>query len=171
MDFASSFGFSLIAAPQDSNLSSRSRSRDSADFFNETPLLWFANINHESLEENSSQWRMILNKLSEEEKKKVNRFIFHADRKRALLSILLQRAAVHETFNYRDFDDYKIHRTREVTHSPASKSIVQCLLDSHICLEQAFPVFSIEVTWSLELQCVSSWRLCWHCDSSPCIGM
>ncbi len=115
MDFITTLGLNIIPAPANSQLAaSRSHSSDSADLLNEYPLLWFANINNEGLDESSPRWLEILDKLSEEEHKKVTRFIHHQDRKRALLSILLQRAAIHETFQFRHPDEYQIRRTKEV---------------------------------------------------------
>ena len=59
-------------------------------------------------------WNNLFERLQPHEKDKVKLFIFHEDRKRALLSIMLQRAAVHQTFDVRNHSHYELKRTREV---------------------------------------------------------
>ncbi len=59
-------------------------------------------------------WNNLFERLRPHEKEKVGLFIFHDDRKRALLSIMLQRAAVHHTFDVRNHSHYELKRTREV---------------------------------------------------------
>jgi hypothetical protein len=77
----------------------------------EAPQSWFATIDDvESVDEDSELIRSLL----PEEKQKVKRFRFPDDQKRALLSILLQRALIRETFHVTD-KDYDLVRSREVS--------------------------------------------------------
>jgi hypothetical protein len=77
----------------------------------EAPQSWFATIDDvTSVDEDSELIRSLL----PDEKQKVKRFRFPDDQKRALLSILLQRALIRETFHVTD-EDYELVRSREVT--------------------------------------------------------
>lgn len=77
---------------------------------------WYASIDDvESLDE-GSEWMM---SLLPEEKQKVKRFKFADDQKRALLSILLQRALTRTYFGISDHA-YDLNRSREVSSAITS---------------------------------------------------
>lgn len=71
---------------------------------------WYAKITDPYL----VQYNEMLKELNEEERLKVKKFVFEADRHRALLSILLQRAVIMETFHLANKTQYSINRTPEV---------------------------------------------------------
>ena len=76
----------------------------------EDVVVWSANIDDiDSVAEDSP----LIMSLLPAEKQKVKKFLFPDDQKRALLSILLQRALIRERYNITD-SDYEIRRTREV---------------------------------------------------------
>ena len=72
--------------------------------------MWFANA-----EENmcSSIIKNLDNFVSVDEKAVIEKYRFHADRKRSLLSLLLQKAIIRQQFQLSD-DEFVIKRTREV---------------------------------------------------------
>jgi phosphopantetheinyl transferase len=78
--------------------------------------LWITRIDDSYLNE-SQNYETILDLLSGNERKQVTRFVFQPDRQRALLSILLQRAIILETFQFTNASEYSILRTKEVTVS------------------------------------------------------
>jgi hypothetical protein len=76
--------------------------------------LWIARID-DIVCENS--YEGLLDCLTVNERNNVERFHFNDDRKRGLLSILLQRALIRSEFHVSD-DNYEIHRTKEVNFKP-----------------------------------------------------
>lgn len=96
-------------------------------------MLWHANIDDvESVEEDDP---LILSLLPDE-KVKVKRFKFADDQKRALLSILLQRALIRSVFNTLD-NFYELRRSREVGRL-VLRSGSQCLTDRADFISQLF---------------------------------
>jgi hypothetical protein len=81
------------------------------------PALWFCRIVDEALDESSPKYLQVFNSLSTDEQQKIQRFVFIEDRQRAIVSILLQRALIHDTFSWQDLSHYDIRRTREVLNS------------------------------------------------------
>jgi hypothetical protein len=77
----------------------------------EAALCWHANIDDVKNVDDSGAWMM---SLLPDEKQKVKRFKFADDQKRALLSILLQRAIVRMYFSVNDAE-YDLIRSREVS--------------------------------------------------------
>jgi phosphopantetheinyl transferase len=73
-------------------------------------MLWHVNIKDIS---SASVLNDILQSLKVHERQKVMKFHFLEDRKRALLSILLQRKMICQRFEVEDFE-YQISRTSEV---------------------------------------------------------
>lgn len=75
--------------------------------------LWYASI--ESVPDEKSHWDYINNVLlTLTERESVNKFVFIEDRKRALLSILLQRSVIRFVFSINDDSEYSISRTAQV---------------------------------------------------------
>lgn len=72
--------------------------------------IWYSSIDDL---DNLSEDNYLIRTLNRVEHEKVHRFMFSDDRKRALLSILLQRALVSSQFNLTKCD-YELRRTREV---------------------------------------------------------
>jgi hypothetical protein len=72
--------------------------------------IWYASI--EDIEVGSASWGLCLSQLSEQDKSKVLSFLFKEDKKRSLLSILLQHTLVRHHLGITE-DDYKIERTPE----------------------------------------------------------
>lgn len=60
-----------------------------------------------------SEESILIKSLTPSEKQKVKRFMFPDDQKRALLSILLQRTLIRQTFDVVDAD-YELCRSKEV---------------------------------------------------------
>jgi phosphopantetheinyl transferase len=82
-------------------------------------LFWFCKINDFGFHGNN--FSFILNQLSPRETDSIQRFLFENDRKRAMASILLRHALVHEVFHPVNQDVYKIQRTKEVRLILSSK--------------------------------------------------
>lgn len=114
-------------------------------------LVWYSSIDDYSFSDNHHNlphtFDSILQSLSSQgqlstaEQKSITRFIFEDDRKRALLSILLQRAAIHRTFHCKDREEYSILRTTEVIILSALKRYylsAKCPNNSLNSLEQTF---------------------------------
>jgi predicted secreted protein len=72
--------------------------------------LWYININNYDA---NSQRYDCLEGLNDDEKKKIMKYYFQDDRKRCLMSMLLQKAVVKSTFKITD-NDFEICRTAEV---------------------------------------------------------
>lgn len=97
--------------------------------------IWYTNIN--DLNENVfiSQDDKLQHILSENNYQQIKRFIFIDDRKRALLSLFLQRRLIEETFNL-SYLDYEILRIKEVTINIFMFKcfIMSCYLYIHIVI-------------------------------------
>jgi hypothetical protein len=78
---------------------------------NEEVTVWYASIDDVTSIADDSE---LVKSLLPGEKAKVNQFMFPDDRKRALLSILLQRALIRTYFGISDFE-YEIRRSKEVS--------------------------------------------------------
>ncbi len=65
-----------------------------------------------------SEDSILIKSLTPSEKQKVKRFMFPDDQKRALLSVLLQRTLIRQTFDAMD-EDYELCRSKEVTYKTA----------------------------------------------------
>jgi phosphopantetheinyl transferase len=91
--------------------------------------IWIARIDDSYLNE-SQNYENILDLLNGTEGKQVTRFVFQPDRQRALLSIILQRAIIHETFQFTNASQYSILRTKEVTVSTKCSTFSSLMLGS-----------------------------------------
>ena len=81
------------------------------DALPQNPRLWAINL---SELESTSAWEFILTRLSPAEVDKVNYFVFPDDRKRAALSILLQRAMLRRYLEIDSDIGYELRRTSQV---------------------------------------------------------
>jgi hypothetical protein len=81
------------------------------DLLSPRPLLWAINL---SELDSSSVWEFVLTQLSPIERDKVNYFVFLDDRKRAALSILLQRAMLRRYLEIDSDDRFDLRRTSQV---------------------------------------------------------
>lgn len=90
----------------------------SVKFDDDELLLWHVNIKDIS---STCAFNQLMQSLNLYERQKVMKFHFPDDRKRALLSILLQRKMICQRFELEDFE-YQISRTAEV-------SVLYCYID------------------------------------------
>ena len=72
---------------------------------------WYANIHDDYL---LTHYNEMLLKLTPEEQRNVTKFVFEIDRYRALLSILMQRAVINNTFQFDRLSQYTIKRSSTV---------------------------------------------------------
>lgn len=75
-------------------------------------VIWYASIQDKALKSNE-YFQHVVSQLTASEQTSVKRFIFEPDQKRALLSILLQRALIHKEFDFTNKHDFQISRTQE----------------------------------------------------------
>lgn len=75
--------------------------------------VWYADIT-ELPSITSADWDTHLSVLSSEDRERVTRFRLEDDRKRALVSLLLQRALIRAYIEAADDKEFDIQRTREV---------------------------------------------------------
>ena len=88
---------------------------------------WFINKKTElPFDETNSKWESLLKHLSPDQKQSILRYIFLDDQKRALLSILLQQAAIIQYFNLSS--GFTISRTQEVINCILSTCELQLLM-------------------------------------------
>lgn len=99
--------------------------------------VWFVHIDDHFLEESFQD--ILHYKLTEAERQKVTKFMFMEDRKRALLSILLQHALIRETFHFTSSAHYDILRSKEVSTAPHNL----LLLDSNPLIPQNKPYLQV----------------------------
>ena len=82
------------------------------------PLIWCAStedIATADMKKDDSHWKFCLNEMTTTfEKKKILSFLFEEDQKRALVSILIQRAIIRDYLKATDDSCYSISRTPEV---------------------------------------------------------
>lgn len=139
--------------------SSGSRNQGNAD---STDAVWHCSIN-DSLLQQPSIVESIACHLPEYERSYIMKYHFEADRKRSLISSLLQRALIQKTFSIA-MGEYTIKRTKEVRHP--RKNFVT-LLTGCFEVEQALSVNGPTKSYRLlELQCLTSRRLRGHCLQS-----
>ena len=110
-------------------------------------ILWYSNIHDEYLN-NDENLSFIISQLLAAEQTKIRSFKFQEDKKRALLSILLQHGLIHEKFLFRNKHDYTIQRTVEVSNL---YGLFGWHITLFICLEQAFRSLQTQNYWILEL--------------------
>ena len=61
-----------------------------------------------------SEWSTYLGLLDQKDQNKVTSFLFSADKRRALISVLIQNAIIREFLRIETNNDFFIKRTREV---------------------------------------------------------
>ena len=88
------------------------------DSCNNQVLIWCASaeeIATADMKKDDSDWKFYLNEMtSTVEKMKIMSFLFEADQKRALVSILMQKAIIRDHLKVTDDGGYSINRTAEV---------------------------------------------------------
>jgi hypothetical protein len=92
--------------------------KNSLDGCSNQVLVWCANteeIATADMKKDDSNWKFYLNEMtSTVEKMKIMSFLFEADQKRALVSILMQKAIIRDHLKATDDGGYSIIRTAEV---------------------------------------------------------
>lgn len=78
------------------------------------PIIFFTDI-REIASLTSREWEAYMNLLTDREQNKVLKYRFDDDRRRALVSLLLQKAAVRAQLGVDSNMGFKIHRTPEVS--------------------------------------------------------
>jgi 4'-phosphopantetheinyl transferase len=86
-------------------------------------LIWVVNIDLFVLENiDNPQWLFLLSTLTSDESDKVQRFHYFDDKKRAILSLLLQKAVIRKFCNLKDNQSFEIQRTVEGKPFPTFKN-------------------------------------------------
>ncbi len=78
-------------------------------------FLWVTDISDLGTgQEEISDWNTYMSQLSPTEQLSVMKFVFADDRRRSLISLLLQKAAIRTVLKESSNDNFSIGRTREV---------------------------------------------------------
>ena len=80
----------------------------------ENPLIWYCDINELIVDTDNkeSAWHVYWQTLNDAELKKVDEYLFPDDKKRALVSILLQKAAIRHRLGLHIDEGFTIERTK-----------------------------------------------------------
>lgn len=78
-------------------------------------LMWHCSVeSHELIDDVT--FHQLLERLTQEERQRIAKFIFPVDQKRAFLSLLLQHAMAMQEFQFPSKSNYRLIRTKEVRH-------------------------------------------------------
>lgn len=136
--------------------------------------VWFTNISEAGDQETFCS---LVERIKEiDEKKRITKFVFPADQKRAYFSGVLQRAMIRDHLEVGD-GEFTVCRPAQVcllssTNCYSFLSAVVALHNMIVTnlLEQTVCSFSQEAYWRLELQCVSPRGLRMYCFSPLAVG-
>ena len=103
--------------------------------------VWYVNKDEISTEEEVIS---LMDRLSIKEKEYASKYLLIEDRKRSVLSFMLQHALVKSHFNVSN-SDYVIVRTREVNTGYINVLITKITIEQTICS------FEHQILWQLEL--------------------